>query len=255
VAEVPGGEDDSRAFITASAAEADREESLPVRTLERAGRSGEPDGHRSRRHTKQQEIPELSVMASGCLGLISFPRQPGRLTLEKLDELYPDLIPGLRSHPGVGFLLVRSETDGAVVLGPEGVNYLDRDWIEGEDPLRPFGPGAAGHVKRTDGFPNCADIMINSTYWEDLDEVAAFEELVGSHGGMGGSQSWPFVLHPVGLPWPKEPVVGAESVYHVFKGWQALLEDEYEDEARAEEVQPSPVDSPGASTRTSVSGA
>ena len=39
--------------------------------------------------------------------------------------------------------------------------------------------------------------MINSTWWEEMDEVAAFEELVGSHGGMGGTQSHPFVLHPV----------------------------------------------------------
>ena len=35
------------------------------------------------------ELPELSVMASGCLGLISFPREPGRVTLERLEELYP----------------------------------------------------------------------------------------------------------------------------------------------------------------------
>ncbi|MCB0831576.1 MAG: hypothetical protein KDB64_11670, partial [Solirubrobacterales bacterium] len=62
-------------------------------------------------------------------------------------------------------------------------------------------------------------IMINSTWWRDMDEVAAFEELVGSHGGMGGSQSHPFVLHPVDLPWPDEPVVGAEEVHHILKSW------------------------------------
>ena len=222
VAEVHGGEDDSMAFITASATETEREETLTTRTLKRAGRSGEPDGRRER-HREAGEVPELSVMASGCLGLISFPREPGRVSLERMNELYPDLLPALRSHPGVGFMLVRSEQDGAVVLGPDGVNYLDQDRVEGRDPLKPFGPGAARHIRRTDGFPNCADIMVNSTYWDDLDEVAAFEELVGSHGGMGGTQSWPFVLHPRELPWPGEPVVGAEAVYHVFKGWQAEL--------------------------------
>ena len=35
------------------------------------------------------EVPELSVMASGCLGLISFPREPGRVTLERIEELLP----------------------------------------------------------------------------------------------------------------------------------------------------------------------
>jgi hypothetical protein len=262
VAEVPGGEDDSMAYITASAAETDREETLTTKTLERAGRSGESDGRRGRRHRQPEEIPELSVMASGCLGLISFPREPGRLSLERIEQLYPDLLPALRSHPGVGFMLVRSDQDGAVVLGRDGTNYLDQDRVEGEDPLEPFGPGAAKHVKRTDGFPNCADIMVNSTYWDDLDEVAAFEELVGSHGGMGGTQSYPFVLHPRDLKWPEEEVVGAEGVYHVFKGWQAGLglagadADPVQAPAAAGGVPStdSAVDSPGSSTRTSVPG-
>jgi hypothetical protein len=200
-------------------------------------------------------------MASGCLGLISFPREPGRLSLERINELHPDLLPALRDHPGVGFMLVRSAKDGAVVLGRGGVNYLDQNRVEGEDPLGPFGPGAARHVLRTDGFPNCADIMVNSTYWDDLDEVAAFEELVGSHGGMGGTQSFPFVLHPRELEWPEDPVVGAEGVYHVFKGWQAGLAgagasggQAPPESAGGEPSGASPVDSPGSSTRTSVPG-
>ena len=61
-------------------------------------------------------------------------------------------------------------------------------------------------MRRTDGFPHCPDIVLNSTYWQDTDEVAAFEELVGSHGGMGGSQSFPFLLHPVELEPPPEPL-------------------------------------------------
>ena len=91
------------------------------------------------------------------------------------------------------------------------VNYLDEDRVEGEDPLAPFGPNAADHVRRTDGFPHCADLVVNSTYWPEFGEVAAFEELVGSHGGMGGTQSFPFVLHPADLAWPEEEVVGAEA--------------------------------------------
>ena len=82
------------------------------------------------------------------------------------------------------------------MLGPRGSRRLDDDSVEGEDPLAPFGPNAARHVRRTDGFPHCPDIVVNSTFWEDLDEVAAFEELVGSHGGMGGEQSHPFALIP-----------------------------------------------------------
>ena len=63
--------------------------------------------------------------------------------------------------------------------------------MDGEDPLEPFGPNAARHVSRTDGFTHCPDIVVNSTYWADTDEVAAFEELVGSHGGMEGASHTP----------------------------------------------------------------
>lgn len=249
VGQVSGGEDDARAYIHASATESEGDESVALKTLRRAGRSGEPGAHPEQPQRAGQdgtsETPELSVMASGCLGLISFPKEAGRLSRERIDLLYPRLIEGLRTHPGVGFVLVRSETDGAVVLGPDGTNFLDRDRIEGEDPLEPFGPNAARHLKRSDAFPHCPDLMVNSTYWKDLDEVAAFEELVGSHGGMGGLQSFPFVIHPGDLEWPEEPVVGAESVYRVLKGWQAQL---------GQAAGPSPVEPPGESTRTSVSG-
>jgi len=171
---------------------------------------------------EERELPELSVMASGCLGLISFPREPGRVSLERIEELHPRLIPGLRGHPGIGFLLVRSERDGALVLGPRGVNRLDAGGVDGEDPLEPFGPNAAAHVKRTDGFAHCPDIVVNSTYWAETDEVAAFEELVGSHGGMGGEQSHPFALFPAGWSAPG-PVVGAEAMHRRLRRWLADL--------------------------------
>ena len=127
------------------------------------------------------------------------------------------------SHPGIGFLLVRSESRGPLVIGAHGVNELEQGLVEGEDPLAPFGPNAARHVLRTDGFPHCADIMLNSTYWTDTDEVAAFEELVGSHGGMGGTQSFPFLLHPLDLEPPEAELIGAEAVHRELRRWLVQL--------------------------------
>jgi uncharacterized membrane protein YvlD (DUF360 family) len=173
--------------------------------------------------TDDSQPPEAVVMASGCLGLVSLAREPGRVTLERIDELYPRLIPTLREHPGVGFLLVRTERDGAVVLGRDGVRYLDDDRVEGKDPLAPFGANAIRHVRRTDSFPHCPDILVNSTYWAESDEVAAFEELVGSHGGMGGTQSYPFLLHPVELEVRAGELVGAEAVHRELREWLVQL--------------------------------
>jgi hypothetical protein len=187
------------------------------------GAARDETGRKQQGDGEHAEVPEVVIMVSGCLGLVYLPREPGRVTLERIEELYPALLPGLRAHPGIGFALVRSERDGAVVLGTSGVRYLADDRVEGDDPLAPFGDGAARHLRRTDTFPHCADIALNSTFWEDPGEVAAFEELVGSHGGMGGPQSRPFVLHPVGLTEPDAPVVGAEHLHLVFRGWLASL--------------------------------
>jgi hypothetical protein len=167
-------------------------------------------------------------MASGCLGLVSFPREPGRMSLERLEELYPRVVATLRDHPGVGFLMVRSEEHGAIAMGARGANFLDEDRVEGEDPLAPFGPHAGRHLLRTDSFAHCADIMLNSTYWQETDEVAAFEELVGSHGGMGGTQSYPFLLYPADLDLPDEELVGPEAVHRQLRRWLVELgHDEY----------------------------
>ena len=46
---------------------------------------------------------------------------------------------------------------------------------------------------------------------------------MGSHGGMGGPQSYPFVLAPAGLPHPDGEVVGAEEVHRLLRIWLAHL--------------------------------
>lgn len=55
------------------------------------------------------------VLASGNLGLISFPDIPGRASRARVERAHPALLTTLANHPGVGFLLV----DG-VVLGRDG---------------------------------------------------------------------------------------------------------------------------------------
>jgi hypothetical protein len=224
--------DEAVGYLSASLTEASRGDNALARTVRRATERRTVDGavvigkeerEEMRREKEMEAPPEIVVMASGCLGLISFPRESGRVTLERIHELYPRVISTLRDHPGIGFMLARSEQYGAIVIGERGLCFLDEGRVEGENPLAPFGPNAARHVKRTDGFPNCADIMVNSTYWPETGEVAAFEELVGSHGGLGGPQSYPFVLVPRDWALPKEPIVGAEAMHRQMRRWLADL--------------------------------
>ena len=215
---------EARAFLGASVGEIAGGAGSISKALRRVTRAhlGHEDSQ-SEQECGHAPFPEVVVMASGCLGLISFPLEPGRVMLERVQLRHPKLIPTLRAHPGIGFVLVRSEQHGAMALGSAGINYLDEERLDGTDPLAPFGADAARHVKRTDGFAHCPDIVVNSTYWQDVDEVAAFEELVGSHGGLGGGQAYPFLLHPLELELPCEEVIGAEHVHRHLRRWLVEL--------------------------------
>ena len=167
---------------------------------------------------------EVVVMGSGNLGLIYLMDERRRLTLEEIETRHPALIPALREHPHVGWLLVHSEKDGAVALGGGGVRYLADDRIEGDDPLANFSPTAAQHLRRTDGFADVADIMIGSLFDPQLDEGCAFEELISFHGGLGGPQTRPFVLYPSSFRLPDEALVGAAAVHGLLRGWRQQLQ-------------------------------
>lgn len=165
------------------------------------------------------EEEDVVVLASGNLGLISFTFAERRLTLEDITLSFPAVLSGLADHPGIGFVMVRSRKRGPVVIGKKGLMYLENGEVAGEDPLADYGPYAASLLLREDSFSNAPDVLVVSTYWPDTDEVAAFENLVGSHGGIGGDQSRPFILYPSELELEMDRIVGAEQVYRVFKRW------------------------------------
>ncbi len=181
---------------------------------------------------REQEGPAASdlggedviVLGSGNLGLVYLMEKDRRYRMEEIEERHPALLPALRAHPHVGWLLVRSGEHGALVLGANGVNYLDEGRVEGEDPLAGFSSTAPHHLLRSDGFAHVADIMVNSFYDAQLDEGCAFEELISFHGGMGGSQTRPFLLYPAALPAPATPIVGAEQAHALLLGWRRHLQ-------------------------------
>jgi hypothetical protein len=162
--------------------------------------------------------PELVVCASGNLALIYFPRIAGRVALEEMDARWPGMVASLLAHPGIGLLMGRSSERGAMVMGKSGIHYLADGTITGVDPMKPFGPYAEAGMRRVDGMTHCPDLVAISLLDTATDEVAAFEELIGSHGGLGGTQTQPFILHP--SDWTiDEPIIGAENVYWQIRRW------------------------------------
>ena len=98
----------------------DRAHVAALRRRRRAGRDGGPRGRRGDRAQGRRSAPksdvtdrEVVVLGSGNLGLVYLMESPQRLTREEIDERHPELIPALRGHPHIGWLLVRSAEHGA----------------------------------------------------------------------------------------------------------------------------------------------
>lgn len=113
-----------------------------------------------------------------------------------------------------------------MVLGPRGTEIPLAELDERPGPLARFGPGAVDAVRRTHAFPHTADIMVNSWHDPATGQIHAFEEQIGSHGGLGGAQSRPFLLSPLTLSVPGEngeALTGAERVHGVLRRWLGEL--------------------------------
>ena len=168
---------------------------------------------------EEQELndSEVIVLASGNLAMIYFTQWSQRLTYEELNKYFPDLIHGIINNEYVGFILVKSQEHGDLAIGKNGTYFLDSGEIEGENPLEGFGDNIVMHLKRTSSFEHTPAILVNSFYDEEADEVCAFEELVGSHGGVGGDQSKPFILYPSSWNVSDDEIIGAENIYKLLK--------------------------------------
>ena len=181
-----------------------------------------PEEHTDTADEAERETPELVVCASGNLGLIYFPRLSGRVSLETLEATYPEMVDALASHPGIGLLMVRSESRGTIAVGPRGLRVLATGEVTGEDPVAQYGGHATLGLQRVDAMAHCGDLVAISRLDAGTGEVAAFEELIGSHGGLGGMQTEPMIMHPAA--WTiDEPIIGAEAVYRQIRRWLADL--------------------------------
>ena len=91
---------------------------------------------------------------------------------------------------------------------PDGLQKLHTIVIEALNRL--LGQALAG-VRRVDAMSTCGDLMVLSSFDPASGEVSAFEDQIGSHGGLGGWQSAAFILHPA--EWRFEgPIVGAPEL-------------------------------------------
>lgn len=158
------------------------------------------------------------VLGSGNLGLV-YLREGRRRSLEELDRSWPALVAGLARHPGISFVAGVDEAHAPWAIGAEGRHHLGTGEVEGTDPLAPFGAHAPRMLARALAMAEAPDLYVNSALDPVTGDVAAFEGLVGSHGGLGGWQDQPVLLGPTdlmaGLP---ERIEGADQLHRVLVG-------------------------------------
>jgi uncharacterized membrane protein YvlD (DUF360 family) len=162
------------------------------------------------------EDAEFIVLAGGNLGMVYVPA-PERLLLEDIEARWPTLVPGLVAHPGVGFVSALS-ANGPVVVGEHGRRDLSTGAVEGIDPLLAFGAHAPGMLAKATLMARAPELYVNSSLDHDTMDVAAFEPLVGCHGGLGGWQDRGFVLAPPHLFAPKQQIIGGDELHQHLVG-------------------------------------
>lgn len=153
----------------------------------------------------------VTAYGSGNACQVYFDLYPRKIKLSELEAAYPGMVDALVGHEGIG-LVCAYEDDGSILaLGKAGRRNLNTGEVTGQDPLQPFvresGPGTATiekrvwQLKRVMEFPSAGDLWVISTWYED-GTVAALEELIGNHGGLGGEQTDAFLFHPPDLTVP-----------------------------------------------------
>jgi hypothetical protein len=150
------------------------------------------------------ESATAMVFGSGNIAQVYFDLYPRKIKLSELEAAYPGLVDALVGHEGIGFVVSYGDDGVPIVMGDGGVRNLHTGEVVGQDPLEPYGDVnlRAEQVRRVADFPHAGDLMVNSTLYPD-GTVAAMEELVGSHGGMGGEQTDAFIFHAPDMQVPE----------------------------------------------------
>ena len=173
--------------------------------------------------------PDVVVASSGGLAHVYFTSQPDRMTDKAIEARYPGLMTALARHPGIGAVTARSATGHTLVVGRVG--WLDKTGHRagtgepaGVDPLANYGSDAIENLLHLDAMANAGDLILLGAVDPDSGEVTGFEELIGSHGGLGGWQGEPFILSPAALTLTEGPPIGSPAIYRQLVAWRRQLQ-------------------------------
>lgn len=165
----------------------------------------------------------VTAYGSGNAAQVYFDLFPRKIRLSELNAAYPGMVDALVQHEGIGMVLGYEDDMTVVVLGKGGRRNLHTGEVIGADPVAPYAPAegvGAGSIekrvwqlRRVMEFPNAGDLWLISTVYPD-GTVAALEELIGNHGGLGGEQTDAFIFHPADMDVPETRC--STDVFHIL---------------------------------------
>ena len=167
----------------------------------------------------------VTAYGSGNLAQVYFDLLPRKITIRELELAYPGMVDALIAHEGIGLVCGYADDGTPLAFSRDGVRNLHTGEVQGMDPLLPYAPAdpaARGHatletrvwqVRRVMDFPHAGDLMVISSVYPD-GTVAALEELIGNHGGLGGEQTDAFLFHPADMH--VGPTRSANEIFHLL---------------------------------------
>ncbi|TIC88848.1 phosphodiesterase [Nocardioides sp. GY 10113] len=165
------------------------------------------------------------VIGSGSLGLVYAGQNVGfrrRMTLAELDAQWPELVPGLAAHPGVEAVAGVDAAGVPWAIGGAGARNLATGEVDGTDPMAALPEHGPRMLAEALGHDLAPDLYVLGAVDRSTGEVTAFEEMVGSHGGLGGWQDRGVLVAPTRLlgaaasAEARGQIVGAAQLHRVL---------------------------------------
>jgi hypothetical protein len=171
---------------------------------------------------RQVTSENITIANSSTMSNLYFNFSRKRLDIEEIEQVYPGLIGALVRHEGIGLMVVRSNGEPLFLSGKGRALYRNGGKeIDGEDPLKDFHDSELlehGILKQF-SMPNAGDVVLYGAFKES--HVINFEEQMGGHGGIGGTQNSPFILYPGKISFPFRKVKNTSEFYQVFSRYKS----------------------------------
>ena len=140
------------------------------------------------------------------------------LNWQEVEQAQPMLLRFLQKHKGIGFVLARGEKSDELMVFHSGgqICVTDNPRFQQHELafLRPYGApyDVLDQLYRFGLGPRCGDLVLFGAL--DEEGIACFDDQVGGHGSVGGEQSRPFLILPLGHPvLAKDRLIGYEFLY------------------------------------------